>query len=71
MLAFALAADVFAILAQHFVVHRARMDFFLFVTVTSWLLVIAVFVLFAFNIISKINLSIDWNIPVSGKATNT
>ena len=58
MLAFAIAADVY---------YRrwGRMDFFLFVTVTSWLLVIAVFVLFAFNIIAKINLSIDWNIPVS------
>ena len=65
MLAFAIAADV------NFIASKSRMDFFLFVTVTSWLLVIAVFVLFAFNIISKINLSIDWNIPVSGKVTNT
>ena len=71
MLAFATAADVFAILAQYFVVHWGRMSFFLFVTVTSWLLVIAVFLLFAFNIISRIDLRIDWNIPVSGKATNT
>ena len=60
MLAFAIAADV------NIISSKSRMDFFLFVTVTSWLLVIAVFVLFAFNIISKINLSIDWNIPVSG-----
>lgn len=64
LLAFALAADGYAAVAQYVVVHWERMDFFLFVTVTSWLLVIAVFVLFAFNIISKINLSIDWNIPV-------
>ncbi|KAJ7365071.1 hypothetical protein OS493_007715 [Desmophyllum pertusum] len=41
-----------------------EMSFFLFVTITSWLLVIAVFVLFALNLISKINLNIDWNIPV-------
>lgn len=58
MLAFALAADV------DYLGTWGRMNFFLFVTITSWLLVIAVFVLFAFNIISKINLSIDWNIPV-------
>lgn len=57
LLAFAIAADVYY-------GRSGRMDFFLFVTVTSWLLVIAVFVLFAFNIIAKINLSIDWNIPV-------
>ena len=41
-----------------------RMDFFLFVTITSWVLVIAIFVLFAFNVISMINVNIDWNLPV-------
>lgn len=58
LLAFAIAADM------KYGGTWDRMNFFLFVTVTSWLLVIAVFVLFAFNIISIINLSIDWNIPV-------
>ena len=41
-----------------------RMDFFLFVTISSWVLVIAIFVLFAFNVISMINVNIDWNLPV-------
>lgn len=58
LLAFAIAADM------KYGGTSDEMNFFLFVTVTSWLLVIAVFVLFAFNIISIINLSIDWNIPV-------
>lgn len=40
------------------------MDFFLFATVTSWIFVLAFFVLFAFNIIAKINLNLDWNLPV-------
>lgn len=63
MLAFALAADskerVFGSWSW------GRMDFFLFVTVTSWIIVIVVFILFAFNVIAKINLNIDWNVPVS------
>lgn len=58
MIAFALAADFKGGWTW------GRMDFFLFVTVTSWLVVIAVFILFAFNVISKINVSIDWNVPV-------
>ena len=58
MIAFALAAD------SKGLVSWGRMDFFLFVTVTSWLLVIAVFLLFAFNVISVINVNIDWNLPV-------
>ena len=41
-----------------------RMDFFLFVTISSWVLVIAIFVLFAFNVISMINVNIDSNLPV-------
>jgi len=61
MLAFALAADskerVFGSWSW------GRMDFFLFVTVTSWIIVIVVFILFAFNVIAKINLNIDWNVP--------
>ena len=40
------------------------MSFFLFVTITSWLLVIAWFVLFTFNLHTKINLNINWNITV-------
>ncbi|XP_078365745.1 plasmolipin-like [Oculina patagonica] len=56
MLAFALAADTSY--------RWSRMEFFLFVTIFSWILVIAVFLLFAFNVVSKINLSIDWNMPV-------
>ena len=58
MIAFALAADFKGGWTW------GRMDFFLFVTVTSWLVVIAVFILFAFNVIAKINVSIDWNVPV-------
>ena len=59
MLAFAIAADI------TYYGTWGRMSFFLFVTITSWLLVIAAFILFALNVISKINLNIDWNIPVS------
>ena len=59
MIAFALAADI------DYIGTWGRMSFFLFVTITSWILVIAVFVLLAFNLTSKINLNIDWNIPVS------
>jgi len=58
MIAFALGADI------QYSGNWGRMSFFLFVTIMSWILVMAVFVLFAFNIISKINLNIDWNIPV-------
>jgi len=61
MLAFALAADSKEGISV--VWSWGRMDFFLFVTVTSWILVIVVFILFAFNIIAKINLNIDWNMP--------
>ena len=61
MIAFALAADFKGSGSW------GRMDFFLFVTVTSWLLVIAIFVLFAFNVISVINVNIDWNLPVRKK----
>ena len=42
-----------------------RMDFFLFVTITSWVLTIAIFVLFAFNVISKININWDLSVRVS------
>ena len=58
MIAFSLAADFKGSGSWE------RMDFFLFVTVTSWLFVIAIFVLFAFNVISVINVNIDWNLPV-------
>ena len=58
MIAFALAADFKGSYSW------GRMDFFLFVTVTTWLLVIAIFILFAFNVISVINVNIDWNLPV-------
>lgn len=57
LLAFSIAADIsFA--------YWGRMSFFLFVTITSWLLVIAWFVLFTFNLQTKINLSINWNITL-------
>ena len=59
MIAFALAADSKGTLSSW-----GRMDFFLFVTVTSWLFVIAIFVLLVFNVISVINVNIDWNLPV-------
>ncbi|CAH3161270.1 unnamed protein product [Porites lobata] len=58
MIAFALAADFKGSFSW------GRMDFFLFVTITSWLFVIAIFVLFVFNVISVINVNIDWNLPV-------
>lgn len=58
MIAFALAADSKGSSSW------GRMDFFLFVTVTSWLFVIAIFVLLVFNVISVINVNIDWNLPV-------
>jgi len=58
MIAFSLGADL------PYGGTGGRMSFFLFVTITSWIIVIAVFVLFALNIISRINLNIDWNIPV-------
>ncbi|KAJ7365072.1 CKLF-like MARVEL transmembrane [Desmophyllum pertusum] len=58
MLAFALAGSI------RYYGTWGEMSFFLFVTIMSWLLVIAVFVLFALNLISKINLNINWNIPV-------
>lgn len=58
MIAFSLGADI------SYFGTWGRMSFFLFVTITSWIIVIAVFVLFALNIISRINLNIDWNIPV-------
>ena len=40
------------------------MDFFLFATVTSWIFVMVFFVLFALNIIARIPLNLDWNLPV-------
>ncbi|XP_068699475.1 plasmolipin-like [Montipora capricornis] len=60
LLAFAIASDAYSI--YHY--NLGKMDFFLFVTVTSWIFVIAIFILFAFNIISKINFNLDWNILV-------
>lgn len=57
LLAFSIAADIN-------VANWGRMSFFLFVTITSWLLVIAWFVLFTFNLHTKINLSINWNITL-------
>lgn len=60
LLAFAIASDAYSLLLYNW----GNMDFFLFVTVTSWIFVIAIFILFAFNIISKINFNLDWNILV-------
>lgn len=60
LLAFAIASDAYSIFPYKW----GNMDFFLFVTVTSWIFVIAIFILFAFNIISKINFNLDWNILV-------
>lgn len=60
LLAFAIASDAYSLLLSNW----GNMDFFLFVTVTSWIFVIAIFILFAFNIISKINFNLDWNILV-------
>lgn len=57
LLAFSIAADIN-------VANWGRMSFFLFVTITSWLLVIAWFVLFTFNLHTKINLNINWNITL-------
>jgi len=60
MIAFALAADFKGSSSW------GRMDFFLFVTITSWLLVIARFVVSAFDAILKlaINVNIGGNVPV-------
>ena len=60
MVAFALGANVTEAPLNTW----GRMDFFLFVTITSWIVVMVAFVLFAFNVIAKINLHINWNIPV-------
>lgn len=60
LLAFAIASDAYSLLLYNW----GNMDFFLFVTVTSWIFVVAIFILFAFNIISKINFNLDWNILV-------
>lgn len=57
LLAFSIAADIN-------LKNWGRMSFFLFVTITSWLLVIAWFVLFTFNLHTKINLNINWNITL-------
>lgn len=57
LLAFSIAADIN-------IGNWGRMSFFLFVTITSWLFVIAWFVLFTFNLHTKINLSINWNLTL-------
>ena len=59
LLAFSIAGN-----AQAFRSKYGATDYFLFATVTSWIFVMAFFVLFAFNIIAKINLGLDWNLPV-------
>ena len=60
LIAFACGADLNDQVAGSW----GRMDFFLFVTITGWIIVIIVLVLFVSDLISKINLTIDWNIPV-------
>ena len=60
LLAFSIAGNAYAILYYNY----GDMNFFLFATVTSWINVMVFFVLFAFNIIAKINLNLDWNLPV-------
>ena len=60
LLAFSIAGNAYANLYYDY----GDMDFFLFATVTSWIFVMAFFVLFAFNIVAKINLDLDWNLPV-------
>lgn len=59
LLAFSIAGNAYAFFPKN-----GHMDFFLFATVTSWIFVMVFFVLFAFNIIAKINLGLDWNLPV-------
>ncbi|XP_044175675.1 uncharacterized protein LOC122947241 [Acropora millepora] len=59
LLAFSIAGNAYAFLYKY-----GALDFFLFATVTSWIFVMVFFVLFAFNIIAKINLGLDWNLPV-------
>jgi len=60
LLAFSIAGNAYASVFYGY----GHMDFFLFATVTSWIIVMVFFVLFAFNIIAKINLPLDWNLPV-------
>ena len=60
LLAFSIAGNTYACSTGGI----GYMDFFLFATVTSWIFVMVFFVLFAFNIIAKINLNLDWNLPV-------
>lgn len=60
LLAFSVGGNAYASL--HF--NYGDMDFFLFATVTSWIMVLVFFVLFAFNVIAKINVDLDWNLPV-------
>lgn len=60
LLAFSIAGNAYASIHYNY----GDMDFFLFATVTSWIIVMVFYVLFAFNIIAKINLNVDWNLPV-------
>ncbi|XP_015779247.1 PREDICTED: uncharacterized protein LOC107357109 [Acropora digitifera] len=70
LLAFSIAGNAYSYVSYYGYYHYyysyswGNMDFFLFATVTSWIVVLIFFVLFAFNIIAKINLNLDWNLPV-------
>ena len=60
LLAFSIGGNANAKYSQGYVDMRV----FLFATVTSWIFVIAFFVLFSFNIERKISQNMDWNCPV-------
>ncbi|XP_074617264.1 uncharacterized protein LOC141876505 [Acropora palmata] len=64
LLAFSIAGNVYSYFSYYRYYYSSGMDFFLFATVTSWIFVMVFFVLFALNIIAKINLNLDWNLPV-------
>ena len=63
MIAFALAADFKGSGSW------GRMDFFLFVTITSWLLVIARFVVSALNLILKLAINVNFGGNLSVRAS--
>lgn len=59
LLAFAIAVGI-----RRDMEKKGRMEFFLIVTILSWLFVIAWFVLFTFNLHKKINPTINWTITL-------
>ena len=63
LLAFSIGGNAYSYHGYYYSGYGDR-GFFLFATVTSWIFVMVFFVLFALNIIAKINVVLDWNLPV-------